>query len=245
MLVTADFHNHSCLSPCGSLEMSPARLASGAAARGLQLVALTDHNSALNTPAWQECARRAGLVPLFGMEATSAEEVHVLCLFGTVAEALDFGAYLKDLLLPVPYKAETLGDQVVVDADENVLDLPETYFGSSLLLGYDELCEQAKIRGALLIPAHIDRPMFGAISQLGFLPEGPYDAVELMRPADVAKAGPYTITTGSDAHYPEHIGRRPFKIELPDNWINGEGLANVSMIREALAGKLVRLLGSA
>ncbi|OHD18320.1 MAG: hypothetical protein A2087_09435 [Spirochaetes bacterium GWD1_61_31] len=243
MKVIADFHNHSCLSPCASLDMSPSLLARQARARGLELVALTDHNSALNAPAWLECARREGLVPLFGLEATSIEEVHVLCLFGTVDEALGFGEYLRVRLLPLPYDRRRLGDQVVVDADEGVVDLPEIYFGAALTLGFDELCAVGRAWDALVIPAHIDRPMFGAISQLGFLPEGPYQAVELMRPADRSLAAGHTVTTGSDAHYPEHIGRRPFGIELPPGWKQADGLADMAILAAALRPELINLPG--
>ncbi len=218
VLVTCDFHNHSCLSPCGSLELSPSLIARLAKQRGLELLALTDHNSALNTPAFEACARREGIRALFGIEATSAEEVHVICLFSSSKDALAFGEYLSGLLLPLPYNAELLGDQVVVDEDDNVLDLPEQYFGSALTLEYGELCNTIIEWGGLVIPAHIDRPMFGAISQLGFLPDGPYSAVEAMRPHTPGLPQKYSIISGSDAHYPEHVGRRPFGLELPDNW---------------------------
>jgi len=240
MLVACDFHNHSCLSPCGSLEQSPAVLARLARERGLELVALTDHNSALNAPAFEECARREGIRALFGMEATSAEETHVLCLFADVAAALDFGGFVAGHLPRLPYDPVKLGDQVVVDADENVLDLPETYFGAALDLGFDELCLAAASRGALVVPAHIDRPMFGAISQLGFLPDGPYAAVEAVRPISASAARGFTVITGSDAHYPEHVARRPFGLELPDGWNSG-GPVDLEAIRQALAAGRVRL----
>lgn len=242
MLVACDFHNHSCLSPCGSLEQSPAVLARLARERGLGLVALTDHNSALNVPAFAECARRAGLRALFGVEATSAEEVHVLCLFSEPEAALAFGSYLDGLLPRLPYDPQRLGDQVVVDADENVVDLPQLYFGAALELGYGELCDAAAARGALVVPAHIDRPMFGAISQLGFLPDGPYAAVEAMRALGPEVARGYTVISGSDAHYPEQVARRPFGLDLPDGW--GESwdagaFVDLELIREALiAGRV-------
>ena len=94
MRILADLHNHSCLSPCASLEESPRLIARLARERGLDLVALTDHNSALNCPAFAECCRREGIAPLFGIEACSVEEVHVLCLFGAVEGALEFGESL-------------------------------------------------------------------------------------------------------------------------------------------------------
>lgn len=240
MLVACDFHNHSCLSPCGSLEQSPAVLARLAHARGLELVALTDHNSALNAPAFAECASREGLHALFGMEATTVEEVHVLCLFSELQAALDFSAFVAGHLPRLRFDPAKLGDQVVVDADENILDQPETYLGAALDLGFDQLCEAAAARGALVIPAHIDRPMFGAISQLGFLPEGPFSAVEAMRPLSASAARGYTVITGSDAHYPEHVARRPFGLELPDGWNSGTRV-DLEAIRQALQAGRVRL----
>lgn len=219
MRLLADLHNHSCLSPCASLELSPSLLARLGRERGISLLGLTDHNAALNCPAFAEACRREGILPLFGAEACSVEEVHLLCLFGSLPEALDFGEWLKEALPPLPYDPEKLGDEVVVDADELVLDLPQYYLGSALELGFGEICAEGRARGALVIPAHVDRPMFSVSSQLGFLPPGPYDAVESMRepPAELSLGLP--LVSGSDAHYPEHVGRRPFAIELPDELV--------------------------
>jgi 3',5'-nucleoside bisphosphate phosphatase len=214
--VLADLHNHSCLSPCASLEESPSLIARLGAERGLRLAALTDHNAALNCPAFAEACRREGLAPVYGMEASSVEEVHVLCLFATAAEALSFGETLRSLLLRVPYDPEKLGDEVVVDADELVLELPDYYLGGALSIGFDELCVEAALRGAIVIPAHVDRPMFSVSSQLGFLPPGPYDAVESVREPPPELRGDHTAISGSDSHYPEHVCRRPFAVELPE-----------------------------
>ena len=243
MRLLADLHNHSCLSPCASLELSPSLLARRARERGLGLLALTDHNAALNCPAFGAACRREGLAPLFGLEACSLEEVHVLCLFGTAEAALAFGGRLRGLLLELPYDPEKLGDEVVVDEEENVLELPDYYLGAALSLGFDELCGEAAAAGALVVPAHVDRPMFSVGSQLGFLPPGPYAAVESMRePPQELRLG-YPAVSGSDAHYPEHVGRRPFGLELPEELLKaasaGEGGAG-----EALLAALARALQS-
>ena len=50
-----DFHMHSCLSPCGDDDMTPANLVGMAFVNGLQAIALTDHNSSLNCPAGTDC----------------------------------------------------------------------------------------------------------------------------------------------------------------------------------------------
>lgn len=240
MRVLADLHNHSCLSPCASLEVSPSLLARLARERGLGLVALTDHNSALNCPAFEEACRKEGIAPLFGLEACSVEEVHVLCLFGTVDEALGYGERLRGLLFPWSYDPEKLGDQAVVDADEEVLELVDYYLGAALTLGFDELCAEASARGAIVIPAHVDRPMFSVSSQLGFLPPGPYDAVESMRDPPPALRGSFTAVSGSDAHYPEHVCRRPFAVDLPQGALAEGGVVLLEALRCALRSGQVR-----
>jgi hypothetical protein len=221
--------------------MSPSLMARLARERGLGLVALTDHNSALNTPAFAACARREGLAALYGMEACSAEEVHVLCLFDSPEAAMDFGGLVLGFLQRFPYDASRMGDQAVVDADDNVLDLPDYYLGAALELGFAELCALASDRDGLVIPAHIDRPLYGALTQLGFLPEGPYAAVEAVRPLPPEVLGGYTMVTGSDAHYPEHIARRPFGLDLPPGWQRPDGSVNLVLLGEALGTGRLRL----
>ncbi|MFZ4615593.1 MAG: PHP domain-containing protein [Rectinemataceae bacterium] len=216
--VLADFHNHSCLSPCGSPEQSPAILARFARKKGINLLALTDHNSALNAPAFEECCRREGLVPLFGMEASSREEVHVLCLFATAQAALDFGAELLGYLPSLPYDSTSPDDQLVVDAEGLLIERAQHCFGACLDLGFDALCSLADSRGALVIPAHVDRSFMSVGSQLGSLPRGPYAAVEALRPPPVSLKAGYTVITGSDAHEPGAVGRRPFALSLPEGW---------------------------
>jgi hypothetical protein len=203
--------------------MSPRLLAKVARERGIGILALTDHNAALNCPAFSIACGREGVVPLFGVEASSLEEVHVLCIFGTVEQALDFGELLKARLPRSSYDPAKLGDQAVVDADDDVLELPDYYLGGATQLGFDELCLEAARRRALVIPAHVDRPMFSVSSQLGFLPAGPYDAVEAIRePPESLRRG-LPLVSGSDAHYPEHIGRRAFALDLQESLIPAPG----------------------
>ena len=94
MPFAADFHVHSCLSPCASLEMSPSAIASRAKSVGLDVVALTDHNSALNAPAFSDACARCGITGLYGLEICSIEEVHCLVIFDDVDKALSMSAYV-------------------------------------------------------------------------------------------------------------------------------------------------------
>ena len=63
-------HIHSCLAPCADDDMTPANIAGMAALQGLNLVALTDHNSCKNCPAFFEAAKKQGIIPVAGMELT-------------------------------------------------------------------------------------------------------------------------------------------------------------------------------
>jgi len=63
-----DLHIHSCLSPCGDDDMTPNNIAGMAALKGLNIVALTDHNSTKNCPAFFEACKKQGIIPIAGME---------------------------------------------------------------------------------------------------------------------------------------------------------------------------------
>lgn len=206
--------------------MSPSRMAEVARERQIDLMAITDHNATLNCPAFAIACAREGIIPLFGLELNSSEEVHLLALFATPREALVFGAELYPLIPTLAWDSSTFGDQVVVDEDENVLELHGRWLGAAMDAAFGDLAEKTHAAGALVIPAHVDRGMFSVYSQLGFLPPGPYDAVESIGPVSSRLTGGLCALSGSDAHYPEHIGRRPFLVELPES--------SVGDMREAL-----------
>lgn len=216
MIYKADFHNHSCLSPCASLEMGPRTLVETAKARGIKILALTDHNSARNTPAFEELCLSQGLLPLSGVEVCSAEEVHLLALFSTSTQALRFGAQIERTLPPIPLNPEKMGYQVVVNAQEEVLEEVETYLGSASSLGLEEIALLVHAHGGLFVPAHIDRPSNSLSSQLGYLPPVHYDALEVVSGCGTLKTGTIPLVRGSDAHYPGDIGRRTWEVDLSE-----------------------------
>ncbi|TVQ38757.1 MAG: PHP domain-containing protein [Spirochaetaceae bacterium] len=229
----ADLHLHSCLSPCGDLECSPSAIAVTAKQRGLDLVALADHNSALNCPAFAEACRREGVAALYGIEATSREEVHLLCLFATVEQALDAGELFYRALADVQNIPAKLGDQVYVDVDENILGAVEKHLVGALDYSVDEICEAVNSRGGLFIPAHIDRSVNSMGSQLGFLPHAPYAAVEVTRSPCPLDTHDYTRICNSDAHFLDDIAMRWFAYEAET--------VSFAALRDALAAKRVRL----
>jgi hypothetical protein len=202
------------------LDLSPRYLAELGAARGLTVMALTDHNSSLNCPAFARLCPRCGLIPIFGMEATTSEEIHALCLFTSLEASLAFSEYAYSILTPFPNNPEKTGDQVYVDAEDNIEGEVAYYLTNPLDLSIDDVGAKAAEYGGIVIPAHVDRPAFSMTSQLGVIVAGPWAALECTRiPAGMSGFPPvdtlgYPLITSSDAHYPEHVVRRPFELDI-------------------------------
>jgi len=230
MPLLADFHNHSCLSPCGSLDLSPRALADLAVLRGVKVLALTDHNSSLNCPAFAKVCPPMGILPIFGLEATTLEEIHILCLFGSLEASLDFGEYAYSLLMPFLNNPEISGDQIYVDEDDNIDGEVEHYLVNPLEIAVDSIGAKVAEYGGIVIPAHVERPAFSMVSQFGMVVPGPWAALECTRlPPMVSGLAldtlGYPLITSSDAHYPEHVARRPFELDTSLEEIAPNGLS--------------------
>ena len=204
----ADLHLHTVLSPCAEVEMIPPLIVRRALAQGLGLIAVTDHNAAANCAAVIEAAQGTGLAVLPGMEVQTAEEVHILCFFDTVEQALTWQGIVFDHLPDLPNAEEVLGAQFVVDAEGNYIRTEDRLLLTSTDLLLDEVISRVKALGGLPIPAHIDRPSFSLIANLGFVPPGlDVPALELFRltDPDVARARwpditAYPLIRSGDAH---------------------------------------------
>jgi len=242
MVVKADLHLHSCLSPCGDLSMSPRAIVDTLVKKQIFLAALTDHNTCLNTPPFAALCRRAGIAVLYGMEAQTAEEIHVLVLFNDEKTAMAFSAAWYETLPFVRNRPEKTGDQVYVNETDEICGEVEKYLITSSTCDLESLEKEVHCLGGLVIPAHIDRSSFSLISQLGVVPDGNWDALECVRLSDCpVLPRPYPVITGSDAHFIEHIGRRAFFIDtgiLP--LTDCTGSVNLSALRAGLVKYVVR-----
>lgn len=235
MRVKADLHLHSTVSPCADLSMSPQRIVESARRKGLSVIALTDHNCARNCPAFFSLCQDHDLFCLGGAEVTTREECHVLCLFEDLPTIMDFGAHIERHLPDVLNQPDVFGDQVYVREDEEVLGFVDRYLGNATTISLDDLCAHVRLHQGLVIPAHVDRPVFGLISQLGFIPSEPrVDALEIYHAKTSAVSlgdHSYAILSNSDAHFPEQIGCVYNEMELRE--------LSLPAIKEALEKKNV------
>jgi len=214
MLIKGDLHNHSCVSPCADLEMSPSDMARRARELGIGILALTDHNTALNTPAFEHHCLKEGILPIFGMEINSQEEAHVLCLFETKEQALTLGKEIYPLLPQVTNIPEKFGDQVFVDSQDMIAGEVEIHLGGAVSWSLDSIRDRVLADGGLFIPAHIDRPMFSLSSQLGFVPDDFYHALEVIHLPTALATYQNGLIQNSDAHLLESMGRRTTQYEM-------------------------------
>jgi predicted metal-dependent phosphoesterase TrpH len=97
--------------------MTPCDLVGMAALNGLELIALTDHNTARNCPAAARAAEAYGIGFIAGMEVTTSEEIHAVCLFPCVEAALEFDGFIYQRLMKVPNRPEIFGRQVLCGDD--------------------------------------------------------------------------------------------------------------------------------
>ena len=208
-----DLHIHSCLSPCGDDDMTPANLVGMAAVKGLDVIALTDHNSCANCPAAIYHGENYGVTVIPGMELTTAEEVHVICLFPSLDQAMEFDRLVYSRLLPVPNREDIFGKQQVMNSRDEVIGTKEHLLINATTISFDESFHLAEDFGGIAYPAHVDKSSTSVLSNLGFVPpESTFTCAEFHDFKNlhrIRREHPYfekcSVICCSDAHYLEDI----------------------------------------
>ena len=174
-----DLHNHSCLSPCADNDSTPNNIAGMAYLSGLNIVALTDHNTAKNCPAFFEAAKRYGIIPVAGVELTTSEDIHLVCLFEKLHSALEFDAFLQSKRVLIKNREEIFGEQLILDGEDNVTGKEEHLLSNATTVSVEDACDLVASFGGVCYPAHVDREANGIIAVLGTIPENlPFRCVE-------------------------------------------------------------------
>lgn len=220
-----DFHIHSALSPCGDNDMTPNNLINMSIIKGLDAVALTDHNACENVRA---AAAVAGDKIIFipGMEVETSEEVHIVTLFPTADAAEEMQRILVDSSPFIPNRPEIFGNQYIMDENDEICGEIDRMLVTASGLDIYTVVAAAKDLGGIAYPAHIDRESYSVLSNLGFIPPDlDISAVEITEKSRTALEGEYSnrynIITSSDAHYLWDISERNHYIEVSDASVRG------------------------
>ncbi len=239
MKVFYDLHLHTCLSPCGDEDMTPWNTVNMAKILGLDMIAITDHNSCGNCRSAMKVGQSAGITVVPGMELCTAEEVHCVCLFDCIDNAESFSDYVKTTMPPVKNREEIFGSQFFMDEGDGVLGKEELLLTTASSISIDSLPDLVSKYGGVCFPAHIDRESYSVLSSLGdFPPELKVNAFELTPGADgehyfekYAYLKGKRLLKSSDAHYLENMREREFYLDLEENsapallrYLNKEGI---------------------
>jgi len=210
----ADLHIHTILSPCGDLQMSPANIIAEALRKGLDVIGITDHNSTRQSRLIKEMGENQGLFVLCGAEVSSKEDVHCLTFFPDYETLDNFQIYLDKHLQNIKNDTDTFGYQVCVNENEDIVFEEKRLLISGINQTVEQIEQKVHSLGGLFIPAHINRPSYSIISQLGFINSDlNVDALELSRLTTVDEflkknsyLKDYIFIQNSDAHFVKDIG---------------------------------------
>ena len=219
-----DLHIHSCLSPCGDELMTPPNIVNMAAIKGLDIIAVTDHNSAKNVRAVMKAAENLPLTVIPGMEITTAEEIHVIALFPDADSAEKAGEELERHLPKVKNRPEFFGEQLIMDENEAITGEFPYLLSNATDLSVDVIQQFVTRFGGICFPAHIDRSSNSMISVFGYIPEKPFfNVLEVHNPERFFKEetnrqllDDRIIITSSDAHQLSDISERDHFLKLED-----------------------------
>jgi PHP family Zn ribbon phosphoesterase len=220
----AELHLHTVLSPCASVEMIPPLIIQTAQAKQIDLIAVTDHNSTANIQAVMQAAQGSRIIVLPGMELQTKEEIHSLCLFDTLDQIEEFQKFVSRSLPNIENKPDAFGEQFIVDPSGDFIRREDRLLLTSTSFSLKAAWELVNQLGGLLIPAHVNRTVFGLLPVLGFVPEDiALEVLEISRqitPLQARQQYPqlekYPLIQNGDAHQLEEIlGVTTFTLHSP------------------------------
>lgn len=235
----ADFHIHTLLSPCAEIEMTPHHIVMRAAQYGVDAVAITDHNASANAAAAVEAAKNYGVKVFPGMEVECREEAHIVVLFDTLEQLAAWQKIVDANMSGLKNNAERFGAQFIVDDDDNFIAEEERMLLGPLKLPAAEVIQKVNAMGGMAIAAHVDRPSYSLLMQLGFLPSDMGLAAAEISHAGIRELkeqklklalGGLNYVTDSDAHMMDSF------INGPKNLITVKSLT-VAELKLALAAE--------
>ncbi len=226
MLIKADIHIHTCLSPCADITQSPKKVVEKAYKEGINLIFITDHNTIENAEAAiKSGAKYKNLVIYPGMEITSKEEAHTLALMENLYDAYRLQEKIYKYL-PDTSNEKEYENQIIANEKDEVEGFLKKSLMSSVNLSIEKIIEIIHENNGIAVAAHIDRESFSIIGQLGFIPDNlHYDALEVSPNLTLDKAESkypdyyrkYRFLKGSDSHFLESIGETFTEFEGIEN----------------------------
>lgn len=236
MKYAVDLHIHSALSPCADNDMTPNNIVNMALIKGLDIIALTDHNSGANLEAVSKCAKNSGLLFIPGMEVETSEEVHLICLLPDLKCAAELHHHVYEALPAINNREDIFGKQLVMDENDQITGEERRMLITATSLTVNKVFLLVKQLGGVVIPAHVDRTSYSMLSNLGMIPDDlGIKYLEISRNCDKyafrtmkPELDSFRLIKSSDAHYLGDILEGDSQLELEER----STLAVISAIGE-------------
>lgn len=222
MKIYVDLHIHTALSPCGDEDMTPNNIINMAKLKGLDVIAITDHNSCKNVLPCMKVGEKNGVLVVPGMELQTREEIHILCYFREIEKCLKFEEIIYESIPHIKNNERLFGKQIIMDSMDNEIGKEEKLLLNSSTFSIDEACELVEELGGVVVPAHIESSSFGLLGNLGFVPN--YLNIATVEVKNISKLkeykgaasifSNYRIIKSSDAHYLWDISERENEIKV-------------------------------
>lgn len=232
MNIAYDLHIHSCLSPCGHEDMTPNNIVNMAYIKGLDAIAVTDHNTCAHVRVVSEIAKPLGLVVVPGMEVQTREEVHVLCYFPTVDAVEAFDVALSQWKTSIKNNIKAFGQQTIMNSEDTVVGEVEIALIMSVDITINDLVDLVNQYEGVVVPAHVNKSSNSILMNLGFIPiDLNITTIEIHEKSELNDRfiKGFKRIVNSDAHYLEMIHE-------PEHTMNVES-KSVQSIIDYLSGR--------
>ncbi len=231
MEISYDLHIHTALSPCGHEDMTPNNIVNMSKLSDLDVIAITDHNSCENVEAVMRVASKSDLIVIPGIEIESREEVHLVCLFPTLDQVQKVQDIIYSHLPNLPNNRKIFGEQILFNDEDDRIGTINRLLSFACDLSLDQVVQLCIEHDGICMPAHIDRPSYSIISNLGMIPVNidfptleisSHNAIEPF----IRQYPNHQIIQNSDAHDLGYIGSCNKTLDVPEKTL------------EAILGKL-------
>ena len=189
--------------------MTPGNIAGMAYLNGLDVIALTDHNTCRNCAPLIRAAAEYGITVIPGMELTTSEEIHVLCLFSSLDDALNFDEFVYSNLPDIKNNENIFGKQSIINYEDQICGSIDKLLINATLISFECLPGIINRFIGIMIPAHFTKSSDSLLSVFGTIPpSSTFVCAEINKCEDITSViekNPYLkscrIITDSDAHY--------------------------------------------
>lgn len=206
MSFTYDLHIHTAASPCGDITMTPNNIVNMSLLKGLDVIAITDHQTAANCEAVMEVGKKKGLIVIPGIEIECMEEFHLIALFAKLNQAQAMAQWIKEGLPKIKNRKDLFGEQLVFNVQDDIVGEIDQLLLTATQIAVSDLVREVKRQKGIIYPAHIDRKSYSILSNLGDIPqELEFNILEISQKSFMKeyqdKYPKYTVLQSSDAHY--------------------------------------------